>query len=159
MQQGRGIKHRPRKPTAMIAGSPADKRSREREPTPELREPNCPEDLSDEARGEWSRICQLLLKIGVLSEIDGDALAQYCRGLVLWRAMCIQVEKDGVTIDTEEGPKAHPLIDKIRGQATLLVRYLCEFGMTPSSRSAVKTGSNFDPENELEKFAKLKIAE
>ncbi len=41
--------------------------------------PDAPEWLDEEARAAWDRIVPLLEGMGVLTRIDGNALARYCR--------------------------------------------------------------------------------
>jgi P27 family predicted phage terminase small subunit len=41
--------------------------------------PKCPRSLDEVAKKKWKEITKLLHRAGVLTELDGDLLAEYCR--------------------------------------------------------------------------------
>ena len=51
----------------------------ENEPNPEPAIPDCPVELSDEAKKEWARVSAELVSMRLLSEVDRAALAGYCQ--------------------------------------------------------------------------------
>ncbi len=45
----------------------------------EHKPPACPDQLDAEAKHEWKRLVQLLLRVRVLTEADGLVLANFCQ--------------------------------------------------------------------------------
>ena len=68
----------------LLAGNPGKRRLDEHEPEPASRLPEPPDHLSDEAKREWSRVGELLLDLGLVSELDRAALALYCQARARW---------------------------------------------------------------------------
>ena len=50
-----------------------------REPKPKAVPPRCPEHLDKRAKQEWRRLVPQLMKLQVLTEVDGMALANLCQ--------------------------------------------------------------------------------
>ena len=50
----------------------------DREPQPKVGEPPMPSGLSRYAKQAWKRMVPILLDMGVLTVVDGDALMLYC---------------------------------------------------------------------------------
>ncbi len=112
----------PRIPTALLKlrGSwRADSRPDEPQPPPGL--PECPDWLTPKEAAVWEEIASLLAKSDVLTVLDGQELARYCRMLVKWRSYKDPTKPGAVKL----GP--------------MLARLAAEFGLTPSSRSRVVT--------------------
>src|SRR5262245_34292242 len=66
--------------------------------------PNCPAELSDEARREWARIVPARDSAGVLCKTDRALLVAYCRAWGEWWELCKQVESVGYLIKTQQKP-------------------------------------------------------
>jgi len=79
------------KPTALkkLLGNPGKRKINENEPRATIGEPPMPK-LSRVAAIEWRRIVPLLLRLGVLTVVDGKALAGYCHAYARW----LQAERD-----------------------------------------------------------------
>jgi P27 family predicted phage terminase small subunit len=145
------------KPTALklIQGNPGKRPLNENEPKPEKIIPRCPSHLNKLAKKHWKEVSKYLFKNGLLTEMDGDALAIYCQQWADW----IQIEdhlkpekkEDGtiefkdmqikMTMDTDgkvyyEG-RSNPRIKHKYELMKMMKGYLAEFGMTPSSRSRI----------------------
>lgn len=117
--------------------------------------PEPPAFLSDEAKGEWGRVCEQLYTLGILSEIDRAALAAYCQAYGRWeraeRALERMAERDQVThalmIKTTNGNAVqNPLVGAANKAMADMMRYAAEFGMTPSARSRIQA----DPQESLD---------
>lgn len=110
-------------------------------PAPIRELPRCPDHLLDdaEAHAEWDRIVPQLDRAGVLSLVDGAALAIYCSVHSRWVKAKEEVRAYGLTISTAAGgEKTNPavgIVERCEGQ---LRAYLTEFGCTPSSRTRVR---------------------
>jgi len=98
-----------------------------------------PTFLKGSARAEWMRLVPLLTECGLATELDRAALATICTA---WGRI-VECEKKihdhGLMILS---PKKHPIpspylaiANKAREE---MMRALCEFGMTPSSRTKIE---------------------
>lgn len=154
---GRGRKP---KPTALklLDGTRAD-RINTAEPSPAKGRPERPAHLDDVACAEWDRIVPQLEQLGVLSQVDGAALALYCGAFSEMLAAEASVREYGLLIDTgitaegaTPGKKANPAVAIARQARAQLHRLLVEFGLTPSSRSRLKANTAERPRDALEEF-------
>lgn len=104
-----------------------------------------------------------LHKLGILTLIDGDALAAYCDSWSQWSKARDFLKKHGFTftIKGDDGKtkcvQQWPQVSIYNKMLAALRQYQQEFGLTPSSRSAIKVNANAG-EDELESFAKQKHA-
>lgn len=135
-------------------------------PEPPAGKPKSPKKLAGDAKAEWKRMVLRLEQLGIVSMVDAGALYQYCRLFAETEALCNrQAELEGSIGILEEnlsGLKGVDLvacfqeITKMRQlQAGLDTKirqgrmgqrvYLVEFGLTPSSRSRVKTEKTTPP--------------
>lgn len=132
---------RPRKPTALkVLHGDFEKNPSRRpkaEPQPDLAVPKCPSHLSVLARHEWKRIVSELGDLKVLSLAERASLELYCRAYGEWREATKTVEAEGRYYADEKGWKEHPAGKAMRQWAGICHKLLCEFGMTPSSRSRI----------------------
>ena len=111
---------------------------------------SCPRDCCLPASQEWKSILPELRQLGVLSRIDGKALAAYCNCFARWmqaereiKRLGIVVEEPITSYDRETGEseiigyryKKNPAVTISEGAMKLMKSFLVEFGMTPSSRS------------------------
>jgi len=112
------------------------------EPKPKIGTPERPEWVDGEARKCWDQLVPQLHEVGVLTVIDGNALARYCATWVRWKdaerflaengPTCTGPDSDGVTKKYPE----NDIFDKLAVQLTTLER---EFGLTPSARTRIRT--------------------
>src|SRR5579859_5538253 len=95
-------------PTAIkvLTGNPGHRPLNEDEPKPAIEMPEMPKSLSRAARREWHYITRALLKVGLLSGMDGKALAAYCEAYAEWEQACRDVRKWGQLIE-------EPVVDKM----------------------------------------------
>ena len=113
--------------------------------------PTCPPHLSTEARREWKRIAPLLKNAGLLTLIDRAALAAYCQLWSRWSSAENNILTNGVIIPAPSGyPIVNPALSIANSSMKLMVKFLGEFGMSPSSRTRVsiageqEAGNSFD---------------
>jgi P27 family predicted phage terminase small subunit len=150
------------KPTAIreLQGNPSKRPLNKLEPKPSTGEPPIPRDLSAPARKVWKRLSKMLLKLGVLTVADGDALAALCEAKALWRQALDDVRQNGIIVQmdvaTRKGAvtvtKKNPAISVMDSQAKIVKSYLESFGCTPSSRTKVSTNPNTDEFSDLEEL-------
>ena len=128
-----------------LRGNPGKRALPKGEPKPDAgRLPSAPRWLSDEAKREWKRIAPRLHAVGLLTEVDGLALAMLCEAFAQYMAAKTVVDGEGLLLVSEKGNSyQHPaagLMTQARGE---LLKWAREFGMTPSARTriVVDTGS------------------
>lgn len=130
------------KPTALkeLAGNPGKRALNKAEPKPPAKRPPCPPHIQGEARREWNRITRQLVDLGVLTQVDRAALAAYCQCWERWvQAEAEMRQPDFRMITTTDNgyPVVSPWLNVANNAMKQMLRYLTEFGMTPSSRSRV----------------------
>lgn len=124
----------------ILKGNPGQRRLPENEPMPDVpaRVPAPPAYLKGLARDEWRSIAGKLHKLGLLTEVDTKALAQYCQAYKRWREAEEMVDKLGLITITAAGSIAKSPFVTVANEAMRdCFAYLTSFGMTPSSRAKV----------------------
>lgn len=126
------------KPTKLkqLEGNPGKRPLNASEPKPSDRLFYAPRWMSDMAKREWRRIAPELRRLGLLTMVDLTALATCCEAFAEWREALRVLAVEGYTYTTDSGYVGqHPMV-AVKNKAALLMKaLLCEFGMTPSSRS------------------------
>lgn len=129
------------KPTFLkrLTGNPGRRPLNENEPQPKRTLPPCPDFLDEAARREWRRLTEYLYDVGILSELDGPALATYCQAFSRWQYAEEQLAKFGPVIlsPDKKFPVQSPYLAIANKAMEQMLKVLIEFGMTPSSRSRV----------------------
>lgn len=136
---GRGRKP---KPTAIkkLEGNPGKRALNRKEPKTESVIPVCPNHLTGAARTEWVRITAELHKLKLISNIDRAALAAYCSAWADYVKAENKLKKEGeVLISEKGGAYQNPWLAIKKRSMEQIVKFGAEFGMTPSSRTKVKT--------------------
>jgi P27 family predicted phage terminase small subunit len=131
------------RPTALkiVAGVRAD-RINGSEPVAVPGRPECPEHLDATARTEWERIVPMLEESGVLSRVDGSAVALYCAAYSRWVTAKEKIEENGLVEVAGHGSlKVSPYVQIAQSAERDMLRLLAEFGGTPSSRSRVNAAT------------------
>lgn len=114
--------------------------------------PKPPEHLSDAEKEKWKSVVRELHPLGLVTTIDKDALAMYCTIYVRWVKAERMVREKGEIIKTAAGNIIqNPYLSIANRALDQLNKLGAEFGMTPSSRSRVKTDM-LDPDQELERM-------
>ena len=125
----------------------------ENEPNPEPAIPECPEELSDEAKKEWTRVSAELLPMGLLSRIDRAALAGYCQAWATWLEAQASLREYGVIIKSPNGyPMPSPYLSVANKAFEQMRMMLAEFGMSPSSRTRVQALPPADGDDPFAEF-------
>ena len=131
----------------VVTGTLHPSRENRQEPKPKVSMPSPPSHLSEEAKEEWERLCKDLYNLGILTELDRAALAAYCQAYGRWvqaeRAFAEMAEgspSGGMVVMTKNDNAIHnPLVGAANKAMADMMRYASEFGMTPSSRSRIKS--------------------
>jgi P27 family predicted phage terminase small subunit len=110
------------------------------EPKPKAGEPDRPSFLDRDARDEWDRIMPELLRLGIITKIDGSALAAYCINYSRWKkAEEALAKKTKLTKTTKQGTWAVAEVKIAREAMQQMKLFAAEFGLTPASRSRIAT--------------------
>lgn len=142
------------KPTALkrLEGNPGKRALNNHEPRPRVVLPRPPDHLSDAEREKWKSLVKELHPLGLVTTIDKDALAFYCVLYVRWQKAEKIVREKGEVMKTAAGNLIqNPYLPIANRALEQLNKLGAEFGMTPSSRSRIKTEIN-DPGHELERL-------
>jgi P27 family predicted phage terminase small subunit len=127
----------------VLKGNPSNRPLNKREPKPNPDMPECPSWLSRVAKAKWRQVAPELRKMGVLSFIDGDALANYCQTWARWREAEEYLQKHGSIFPMRDADGTlkymiqMPYVAIARTLLLILNRIQQEFGLTPSSRSRI----------------------
>ncbi len=143
------------KPTFLrvLEGNPGKRPLNENEPQPRKVSPTCPHHLTKGGRRQWKKIAKYLFEIGLLTQIDGDALSLYCEAKSRWIDAIKKLETmpDVIASKKTGSPFINPIFNVACASFEQMRKMMAEFGMTPSSRSriGVKVKGQKD---ELEEF-------
>lgn len=135
------------KPTQvkLLNGNPGKRPLNEREPEYPVGLLDAPPNLSAIGRKEWLRVGNILCKQRVLTEVDFAVLAVYCWSFQEWIRVTNAMKngKAGMKTDTPNG-RTMTSAD-MANQKDLqkqMMTAMVELGMTPSSRSRIKSPEN-----------------
>jgi P27 family predicted phage terminase small subunit len=107
--------------------------------------------LEGDALDKWNEVAAQLLALGILTNIDVDALSRYCVTWQEWRKHLAICQKGGdvLVLRSESGAvrfaSVAPSATLVGKYGRELLRLAQEFGLTPSSRSTI-VGSAVRPE-------------
>lgn len=112
------------------------------EPQPDKGMPRRPAWVDGIAKTKWDNLTEMLDRMGILTKIDGGALARYC---VLWQRWLI-AEKFLKTyghqyeMENKDGETTYHAYPELKAAAVLfaeLRRLEQEFGLTPAARTRI----------------------
>jgi P27 family predicted phage terminase small subunit len=148
-----------------LRGNPGKRPVNKREPKPEPVVPKMPEGLPPLAIAEWKAIVPMLSLLGVLTAVDGKALAAYCEYFAQWREALDEVRERGITVEEpivkicgEHSEiigykyKRNPAVSIANDAAKLMKSFLIEFGLTPSSRGRLRIEAKPDGDDPMEAY-------
>lgn len=113
------------------------------EPQPDKGPPERPTWLADDAAAVWDELIPQLDELGILTRIDGNALARYCTYWVRWQQTETFLRQYGLTYPIKDSFGAvrqfcpWPQVAINHKLAADLARLEAEFGLTPSARSRI----------------------
>lgn len=133
----RGPKPQPTR-LKILKGNPGKRRLNEQEPDLPAEVPPPPDWLDGPALVKYRTLAQSLYDAKILTTLDGDVLALYCRTWVRWVTAEQALEK-GLLSKTPNGHiQPSPFVSIARAAVDQLRTLEAELGMTPSSRSRVQ---------------------
>lgn len=130
---------------------------------PPVKAPPMPKDLVGPARSEWKRITPLLLELGLLTELDRAALANYCTAWGERTQLQAQINTemraaadggkpatDGLWRTLPSGIARPSVLVKMRDDAEARCdRYLAHFGLSPATRARVTASRELGSQPQL----------
>ncbi len=137
---------RGRKPTPTVIrlnrGNPGKRPLNENEPPAKkvTRVPTLPASLKGNKIGtkQWRLLARKLIDMNVLGDVDLIALELLCCWYAHWHKAETKLQELGDVIETEAGNIIQsPYLPVARRSAEMMLRFMSEFGLTPSSRSRV----------------------
>lgn len=137
-----------------LRGNPGKRAFNDAEPQPKASIPKPPDHVQGEARKEWFRISKQLHDIGCLTEVDRAMLSAYCIAWGRWVEAEENIRKYGtVMLSPDKGwPVQSPYLSIANRAMEQMVKFLAEFGMSPSSRSRIHTGKPAEKHDEMEEI-------
>lgn len=109
--------------------------------------PRCPSWLDADAKAMWRQLIPQLETMGVLTRIDGNPLARYCRLWSRWRKAEAFIDKRGEMYPLKDDGgqvkyfQQWPQVAIAHKLAQQLIRLEAEFGMTPSARTRIQVSA------------------
>ena len=146
---------RPPIPTALkiIRGNPGKRPLTKNEPKPDIeaKAPKPPATLSAPAKRKWKELAASLHPLGLLTELDYDALGRYCVLFARWQDAQAELAANGLTVTATNSYEVQsPYIHISNKCAELMHKIGSEFGFTPSSRTKIAIPTK-KPANSLPK--------
>lgn len=135
-------------PTALrvARGNPGHRPLNKDEPEVDAAMPVMPAWLDAQAQQRWEVLAPLLARSGLLTDLDGDALAAYCVIYSRWQTAEKAIKDSGQVIKTRSGNFIQsPYVGVAHTAMKLMRAYEEQFGMTPSARSRVKVAKGKTP--------------
>jgi P27 family predicted phage terminase small subunit len=146
---------KPKSPTVRLYEGNAGKRSlhADTEPQPEIKEPPCPDWLSADAKAKWVELAPELLRMGLLTVLDGAAFACYCQSWAEYHLATRALAKEGRTYKLKNGCRAtHPMVNQQKSALKSLRDFAALFGLEPSSRTRLKVVRQPEDADPAEQF-------
>jgi P27 family predicted phage terminase small subunit len=143
-----GVPVRGAKPTPtvlrILRDNPGKRPFNKDEPKPPPLPPQIPNELTDEeARAEWQRTITPAITRGQITSADRAFAIAHCELWATWRSQLADAARHPHVVAV--GDKNYPTPNPARGMANktlmLLAKVDAELGLTPSSRTRVKTAS------------------
>ena len=137
----------------VIKGTARPHRINKKEPKPPLAVPQPPDHLDERAKAKFSDMAEMLARHGVMTELDVSALARYAVVWCRWIDAETEITKRGPVVKTAGGNIIQNPFLPIANKCLLQMAQIeSEFGLTPSSRSRVRTAEQPGEADPFEEF-------
>lgn len=102
--------------------------------------PKPPTGFKQEQAAKWNTICATLHRDGMLSDTYLHLVELYCNAWQRWYEAKREVDKTGITFDTDSGQtKQNPAVAIEKEMMALQLRILQDLGYTPRAAMSMKT--------------------
>jgi P27 family predicted phage terminase small subunit len=122
----------------VLRGNPGKRPLTRREARPQPHPVEPPERLSRGGLEHWRELAPTLIRLGLLSEVDGEAFVLLCNTLAELNEARANLKIYGTVLTTKHGMMfLSPHYKVAREAAALACKLFAEFGLTPSARSRI----------------------
>ena len=111
-----------------------------------------PESMSEEGAEKWKLAGGQLVAAGILTELDLDALQNYCEAWSLYREAMRTIEKDGITYEGINGPRKHPAVQIAETSWKTMLALQERLGLTPLARQRLRIEDGSEEKDKLAAF-------
>jgi P27 family predicted phage terminase small subunit len=146
---------RPAKPAIvhLLNGNPSKKNvanllREHQQPLMPVEAPPMPDWLDDDARQEWARVVPDMVKLGLISKMDMQAMAQYCEAVSDYRRWTLGIQQLNATMSSgtrgdvqtyKTGAQDLSIWRKLRNDAERRANDAgAKFGFSPMARRSLK---------------------
>jgi P27 family predicted phage terminase small subunit len=106
-----------------------------------------PAFLKKEAKAEWNRLAPELFQLGLLTVVDGAALAGYCQTYARWLQAERMVSRKGLVLNAKSRyAQPNPAMAIAQKSLQIMRAFMAEFGLTPASRSRISVAPPTKPD-------------
>lgn len=148
----------PPKPTVLklLTGNPGKRAINRAEPKPAKAKKGSrrvPAWLTPDGKREWRRVVPELERLGLLTKIDDGALEGLCAAYARAMEADRHVKNGGLTVMTDKGfVLANPAVSIAKNAWQQYRQFASEFGLTPGSRTRIRTDNQDPPADPDEGF-------
>ena len=105
--------------------------------------------LTDSEKAVWTRTVVILANNGLLTDLDVDSVADYCRDMVMAVSIRAMIREHGETITAinkhgTEYTLRNPLLVTLKEVLERLGKFRSDYGMTALSRQRIRAGAKAD---------------
>lgn len=145
-----------KKPTNLkiLEGNPGRRPLLANQPKPKPLAPKCPASLPKEAKKHWEYLAPKLEALGLLTEVDGPALTDFCLCLARLEEAEKIVQENGMLIPGERGLVKNPAAQLAREYRSAAQKWCARLGLDPQSRSGMDVTKPNSAQDEMETFLK-----
>lgn len=137
----------------LVKGTARPHRLNKNEPMPSVVAPDPPSHLDERARAKFVDMAEMLVRYGVMTEMDSGALARYAVIWCRWVDAEVEIKRRGPIVKTEAGNIIqNPFLCVANKCMAQMAQIESEFGMTPSSRTRIRTADQADRADPFEEY-------
>lgn len=137
----------------LVKGTARPHRLNKGEPKPTVAVPEPPAHLDERAKGKFAAMAEMLARHGVMTELDAGALARYAVVWGRWVDAEAEIKRRGPVVKTEGGNVIQNPFLAVANKCLLQMAQIeSEFGLTPSSRSRIRTAEPAETIDPFEEY-------
>lgn len=110
--------------------------------------PAAPKWLPELAKIEWKRVVPQLVMSRKIAAHELQVVESYCLAVALMRQAESVIQKEGMTFESEHGPKRRPETTILKENIEASRRLAAELGLTPASRNKNEGGAVHDDDED-----------
>jgi P27 family predicted phage terminase small subunit len=110
----------------------------------------CPDWMPEEGKLYWNDNAPMLLRGGVLTDLDRGAFEMLCLSYSLMRQAAADLATKGLSTQGDRGLKKSPAATIFQANAQLFHKIAADFGLTPRSREMLDIQPMEDDDDFLE---------